>query len=343
MCIRDRYYGGQLCPGEISSGELVSLVFYMQSLFDSFNQIGAIYTGMVEAMGAADQVFKWVHRTPGIRPANTALVPASCHGELELRNVSFSYPSRPSHTVLDGLCLHAAPGEVVALCGPSGGGKSSCIALLEHLYEASAGQGLLDGVPVGQIDGAWLHTQVGLVSQEPVLFGRSIRENILYGTDGPVSDEAVHEAARMANAHGFIRGFQAQYDTEVGERGAQLSGGQKQRIAIARALVRRPRVLLLDEATSALDADSEAEVQHAINTMLAQSNMTVLIIAHRLSTIQHADKIVVIQGGKVVEQGVHEELIAREGEYHKLVMKQLKKQRNKSIEQAPGPTHPGAE
>ena len=164
------------------------------------------------------------------------------------------------------------------------------------------------------------------------MFARSIRENICYGLDGSCKgDDATHNllvesAARMANAHNFVMGFGAQYDTEVGERGAQLSGGQKQRVAIARALFRKPKVLLLDEATSALDADSEFEVQQAINEMLAKVNMTVVIIAHRLSTIQNAHKIVVIQKGQIVESGVHEDLLQRQGEYYKLVRKQMKRE-----------------
>ena len=241
--------------------------------------------------------------------------------------VSFRYALRPEKLVLDGLSLHVRPGEVVALCGPSGGGKSSCIALLERFYAPETGEVLLDDVPIGRLESGWFHRQVALVGQEPVLFARSIEDNICYGLDEedrrPTTDE-VHAAAILANAHDFVTGFELGYSTAVGERGAQLSGGQKQRIAIARALVRHPSVLLLDEATSALDAESEGVVQAAIDSMIAQGGMTVLVIAHRLSTIRNADRICVIKGGRVAEEGRHEELMAKPaGEYAKLVAKQM--------------------
>ena len=189
------------------------------------------------------------------------------------------------------------------------------------------GDVLLDGVPIGQLSPAYFHRSVALVGQEPTLFARSLHDNICYGlldgSDQPHADEVVR-AASLANAHDFIAGFEHGYETFIGERGTQLSGGQKQRVAIARALVRKPSVLLLDEATSALDAESEHIVQSAIDAMIAQSSMTVVLIAHRLSTVRNADRICVIKGGKVAESGSHTELIARtDGEYSKLVTRQL--------------------
>ena len=213
--------------------------------------------------------------------------------------------------------------------GPSGGGKSSIVKLAERFYLPTAGAVLLDGRDVGVYDPGWVRRHVALVSQEPVLYARSLRRNILFGLeveDGVPPEEVptqedVEAAARLANAHDFICALPQGYGTDAGERGVQLSGGQKQRLAIARALVRRPAVLLLDEATSALDADSEAVVQEALDRTMA--GRTVLVVAHRLSTVQNASRIVVVQAGGVVETGTHEELLAREGAYATLVRRQL--------------------
>ena len=232
---------------------------------------------------------------------------------------------------------------MVALCGPSGGGKSSIISLLERLYEPESGEVLLDDMPLSSLDPRWFHRQVALVAQEPVLFARTIEENITYGLENggggggdgaaaPGSEEVVR-AARLANAHDFIGTFEHAYETVVGERGTQLSGGQKQRVAIARALVRRPAVLLLDEATSALDAESEAVVQAAIDSMIAQGGMTVLVVAHRLSTIRNADRIVIISAGAVKESGKHDELLALKGEYANLVARQMHSSSRGELEQ----------
>jgi len=218
--------------------------------------------------------------------------------------------------------------------GPSGNGKSTVISLLKRLYQAKEGRVSLDGVDVWDFTHDHYHRAVSIVGQEPVLYARTIRENIVYGLENPssssgassrstIDDEQVFEAARKANAHDFVCGMPEGYGTEVGERGVQLSGGQKQRIAIARALVRRPKVLLLDEATSALDAESERQVQKAIDGMIADGSMTVIIIAHRLSTVRNSHKICVIQGGEVVEEGPHEELVAKRGAYFRLVECQL--------------------
>jgi len=321
------FYGGRLVTaGEIGGGDLVSFAFYMQSLFNSFSSLGDIYTGLVEAVGASAKVFEWIFREPKIVIAAAPLKPETCEGEVLLKGVTFEYPTRPGHTVLSDLSLHVRPGEVVALCGTSGGGKSSCMQLLQRFYEPQAGEVLLDGRPLKDLDNTWYHRHVALVAQEPVLFGCSIKKNILYGLEEDAvvpTDEEVIEAAKLANAHEFIMSFPKGYDTEVGERGAQLSGGQKQRVSIARALVRHPKVLLLDEATSALDAESEFVVQEAIDRMIAKGNMTVIVIAHRLSTIRNATNIVVVAGGKVAEQGTHEQLLALGGTYAQLVQKQM--------------------
>ncbi|XP_062873517.1 ATP-binding cassette sub-family B member 9 isoform X3 [Trichomycterus rosablanca] len=221
---------------------------------------------------------------------------------------------------LENVSFRIQPGEVTALVGPSGSGKSSCVSLLENFYWPQHGQVLLDGRPVQMYQHGYLHSKVALVGQEPVLFARTVQKNICYGLpDAP--PEVVASAARKANAHNFICGLSKGYDTGVGEKGAQLSGGQKQRVAIARALIRNPRVLILDEATSALDAESEHVVQQALDTVL--QNHTVLVIAHRLSTVQRANTIVVLEDGVVMEQGCHDKLMDLKGLYYRLVQRQM--------------------
>jgi len=247
--------------------------------------------------------------------------------------VRFNYPARPDVEVLKGLSLEVLAGQVVALVGPSGNGKSTVIGLVKRLYKAHEGRVTLDGIDIWSFPNQEFHRLISIVGQEPVLYARTIRENIVYGMENPgrkspvdgtlVEDSFIHEVARKANAHGFISEMPEGYDTEVGERGVQLSGGQKQRIAIARAMARRPRVLLLDEATSALDADSENQVQQAIDGMITSGQMTVIVIAHRLSTVKSSNKICVIQSGQVVEEGTHEDLIAAKGAYFQLVQCQL--------------------
>ena len=239
-------------------------------------------------------------------------------GKIELKNVTFTYPSRRDHRVYNDLSLTIEAGSTVALVGASGCGKSTLVSLLERFYDVDSGSVLLDGEDIRSLSVSWLRQQIGLVSQEPVLFSGSIADNIRYGKPD-ASIEEVERAAKQANAHIFITGFSEGYETQVGERGVQLSGGQKQRIAIARAIVRNPRILILDEATSALDTASEAVVQAALDELVKQRSRTTIIIAHRLSTIRNADKIIVLERGKMVEQGTHNELIAlSEGYYNKL-------------------------
>ncbi|KAJ3662142.1 hypothetical protein Zmor_006501 [Zophobas morio] len=241
-------------------------------------------------------------------------------GNITFKNVSFTYPSRQDVPILQGLDLTIKSGDTVALVGSSGCGKSTCIQLIQRFYDPLSGEVTLDGKNIKDLDLTWLRSNIGVVGQEPVLFGTTIIENIRYGNQ-EATDEEIKQAAIKANAHEFIKALPSGYETLVGERGAQLSGGQKQRIAIARALVRNPSILLLDEATSALDTSSEAKVQAALDK--ASKGCTTIIVAHRLSTIRHAHKIVVISKGKVVEQGEHHELMDLKGEYFKLVTAQV--------------------
>uniref|UniRef100_H3GAV4 ABC transporter domain-containing protein n=1 Tax=Phytophthora ramorum TaxID=164328 RepID=H3GAV4_PHYRM len=231
------------------------------------------------------------------------------------RRIVLDASKRPTST------SRTRPGQTVAFVGSSGGGKSTLISLLERFYDPNEGSILLDGRDVKTLNVKWLRSQIGLVSQEPVLFATTIFENIAAGGDNITREQAV-AAAKLANAHTFIMTLPQQYDTLVGEKGVSLSGGQKQRVAIARAIVREPKILVLDEATSALDAESERVVQAALNDLMAKTKMTTLVIAHRLSTIRHADKIVVVNAGHVVEEGPHDELVAIEhGFYRKLRLK----------------------
>ena len=334
------FYGGSLVlDGVMSAGALVSFMLYQQSLSASFQSLGDVFSALSAAVGAADKVVELINKKPAFEETGSE-EPDTFVGHLELRDVTFSYPARPSSIVLSNFNLAVQPGEVVALVGPSGGGKSSIVKLLERQYLPTSGAVLVDGRDLGSYQSGWLKRRMALVSQEPVLYARSIKRNIIYGMeteDGVPESEVptqneIEEAARLANAHDFICALPEQYDTECGERGVQLSGGQKQRLAIARALVRKPSVLLLDEATSALDADSEAVVQEALDrTMVGR---TVLVIAHRLSTVQGADRIVVIKKGTVVEMGTHEDLLERQGAYALLVKRQMTRSQSSASLQA---------
>ena len=243
----------------------------------------------------------------GRRPLSTA-------GAVSLRDVHFAYPSRPDAPVLRGLSLEVAAGQSVALVGPSGSGKSTVVSLLERFYDPLRGEVLLDGVPLRSLNVRWLRQQIGLVMQEPVLFNTSIAQNIACSKPG-ASQHEVERAGRMANAHDFIVALPDKYATVAGHAGAELSGGQKQRVAIARALVREPTILIFDEATSALDTQSEQVVQAALDELLASKRCTMLVIAHRLSTVRRCDQIAVMEGGRLVEQGGHEQLLAANGQY----------------------------
>ncbi|XP_058850472.1 ABC-type oligopeptide transporter ABCB9-like [Acipenser ruthenus] len=314
------YYGGHLVvSGHLTSGNLISFIIYELELGDCMENIGAVYTGLMQGVGAAEKVFEFIDRKPQLSNDGT-LAPDTLKGLVEFKNVTFSYPTRPETQVLKDVSFTLHPGQVTALVGPSGSGKSSCVSLLEHFYRAQAGQVLLDGTSIEEYDHRYLHTKVSLVGQEPVLFARSVQENIAYGlTD--CSLEEIVQASMKANAHGFITELPDGYSTDAGEKGAQLSGGQKQRVAIARALVRSPHVLILDEATSALDAESEHIVQQALNGIM--QDRTVLVIAHRLSTVEKAHNIIVIDKGEVLEQGTHRDLMQKEGLYSKLVKRQI--------------------
>uniref|UniRef100_F6PN02 ABC-type oligopeptide transporter ABCB9 n=1 Tax=Monodelphis domestica TaxID=13616 RepID=F6PN02_MONDO len=317
------YYGGHLViSGQMTSGNLISFIIYEFVLGDCMESVGSVYSGLMQGVGAAEKVFEFIDRQPTmVHDGN--LAPDHLEGRVDFENVTFTYRTRPHTQVLQNVSFTLSPGKVTALVGPSGSGKSSCVNILENFYPLEEGQVLLDGKPISSYDHKYLHRVISLVSQEPVLFARSITDNISYGLP-TVPFEMVVDAAQKANAHGFIMELQDGYNTETGEKGAQLSGGQKQRVAMARALVRNPPVLILDEATSALDAESEymcPQIQQAIHGNLQKH--TVLIIAHRLSTVEKAHSIIVLDKGRVVQQGTHKQLLTQGGLYAKLVQRQI--------------------
>jgi ABC-type methionine transport system ATPase subunit len=270
--------------------------------------------------GAAFRIVETLKRVPNVDwQAQEGVQLDKVHGDIVFSSVRFSYPSRPDAVVLSGLDLSLNAGKTAALVGASGSGKSTVIQLLQRFYLPSSGSITLDGVELATLNVSWLRQQLGLVSQEPVLFATSIIENIRYGKEGTTDDEIVN-AAKAANAYNFISALPKTFDTLVGERGTQLSGGQKQRIAIARAIVRDPKVLLLDEATSALDSESEKIVQDALDTIM--KGRTTIVIAHRLSTVRDADTIYVFNTGNIVEQGTYTDLMSRDGHFAALVAQQ---------------------
>jgi ABC transporter fused permease/ATP-binding protein len=313
------WYGGLLLSrGELSMGELTSFLLYTFTLAFSLGAFAGLWEDFQKAVGASERVFQLVDRRPRIAGGGALLGPVE--GRVQVQGLRFAYPSRPDQPVLDGLDLELRPGTVTALVGPSGAGKSTIAALLSRLYDPQGGRILLDGKDLRALDLDALRAEIGVVRQEPTLFATSIAENIRYGRLS-ASDEEVEQAARAANAHDFIRAFPEGYQTLVGERGVRLSGGQKQRVAIARALLKDPRILVLDEATSALDAESEHLVQEALERLMR--GRTTLVIAHRLSTVKAADRILVLDGGRAVQEGSHAELLADEGLYRRLVERQF--------------------
>lgn len=311
--------GMEVLSGRLSAGSLIAFLVYGINIAGSLGAFTSLYTQLQEAAGATRRIFELLDDRPEIEDAPDAIEHSVAAGRIEFERVSFAYED--SQPVIDEIDLTIAPGEVLALVGPSGAGKTTLFNLIPRFYDASKGRILIDGIDIRQISLASLRGQIGLVPQETQLFSTTIRDNILYGRLDADEAELV-AAAKAANADEFIEAFPDGYDTQVGERGVKLSGGQRQRIAIARAILKNPRILLLDEATSSLDSESEHLVQEALERLM--TGRTTVIIAHRLSTVHRADRIAVLRQGRLEELGSHAELIERDGIYARLYRMQFR-------------------
>jgi ATP-binding cassette, subfamily B, bacterial MsbA len=318
------WQGGLLVlQGQLTPGQLVQFLLYTITIAAAIGALASFFSSYQEAVGAAERVFEILEMRPVIAdPEKPAALASPARGSVAFEGVSFRYQSDPSLPwTLDGIDLNCAPGEVVALVGPSGGGKTTLVSLLPRFWDVDRGRVLLDGIDVRDLRLADLRGAIGIVPQDPALFSGTIRENIAYARPGASSAE-VEAAARGAHAHEFIERMTDGYETVVGERGIKLSGGQRQRVAIARAILKNPSVLILDEATSNLDNESERLIEDAMGRLLI--GRTTLIIAHRLSTVRRADRLVVLDRGRIVEEGSHAELLELGGLYARLYQHQFR-------------------
>ncbi|XP_051728341.1 antigen peptide transporter 2-like [Ctenopharyngodon idella] len=307
------WYGHQMIKsGQMTPGNLVSFILYQMEIGGYVQTLVELHIDLIESLESADKVFEYMDHKPSVLCGD--LAPDQLKGHVMFNNISFSYSTCPDQKALENVSFEMKPGSVTALVGVSGGGKSTCVALLKHLYEPQSGEILLDGRPLKDYDHKYFHQKVAVVSQEPELFSCSIHNNITYGL-GSYSEDVLQTAVKQAHINSFVHSLKDGYDTEVGERGGLLSGGQKQRIAIARALIRQPQILILDEVTSSLDTESEKMIQNALACFTTQTR---LIVAHRLKTIESADQIIVIDKGSVSEKGTHMELMKKKGIYYKL-------------------------
>jgi subfamily B ATP-binding cassette protein MsbA len=306
------WFGGrEVIAGQLTPGQLVSFLLYTIMIASPIGAFTGLYSQFQQALGASERVFELLDTLPEMQDAADAIPLPPIRGAVRFENVSFDYgDADEAREVLQDVSLDVRPGRVVALVGPSGAGKTTLVNLIPRFYDPTAGRVLVDGYDVCTVQMRSLRAQIGIVPQETALFSGSVRENIAYGKLDATQAE-IEAAAHAANAHDFIVELPNGYDTLVGERGVKLSGGQRQRVAIARAILKNPRILILDEATSSLDSESEQAVQEALERLMR--DRTTFVIAHRLSTITNADWIVVLDRGRVVEQGAHADLLAREG------------------------------
>ena len=307
--------------GRMTGGLLSQFVLSAVLGASSMGQLSEVWSELSSAAGAAGRIADILAIKPTIvAPANPLRLPEPPRGEIAFENVSFAYPTRPETSVVSGLSLSVRAGETVAIVGPSGAGKSTVFQLLMRFYDPTGGKVLVDGVDVRQVDPARARQRMALVPQDAVVFGASVADNIRYGRAG-ATDAEVIAAAERAAADEFIRALPEGYNTKIGERGVTLSGGQRQRLAIARAILMNAPILLLDEATSALDAENETLVQRALDNVM--KGRTTLVIAHRLATVLGADRILVMEDGRIVEEGTHASLVSKDGLYARLARLQF--------------------
>jgi subfamily B ATP-binding cassette protein MsbA len=317
------WYGGrEVIDGTLTSGSLIAFLIYVVNLSNPVKRLSRVYGNIQRALAAADRVFEVLDTVPEIVDASDALPLPPIDGKVEFDDVVFEYNA--GEVALDHISLVAKPGQMIAIVGPSGAGKTTIANLIPRFYDPVAGRVLIDGYDVKTVTAHSVRAQIGIVPQETVLFNGTVYDNILYG-DLDATEEQVIAAAKSANAHQFIMHMTGQYASMIGERGSKLSGGQRQRIAIARAILKNPRVLILDEATSALDTESENLVQEALDKLMI--GRTSFVIAHRLSTVQRADMILVMERGRIVERGTHQKLLTNSGLYNKLYQVQFSDKR----------------
>jgi subfamily B ATP-binding cassette protein MsbA len=308
-------YGGSLVlnnSSDLSASDFITYIIIFTQVLNPAKEISRAASSIQRGLASADRIFKVVDTPSEIKNSDNPIIVDTFTDAVEFHHVSFCYEKEK---VLDNISFTLQKGKTIALVGPSGGGKSTIADLVPRFYDPTEGKVTLDGVDLKAIEINSLIKQMGIVTQESILFNDSVFNNIAFGLEG-ISEEKVIEAAKIANAHEFIVELENGYQTSIGERGSKLSGGQRQRLSIARAVLKNPPILILDEATSALDSQSEKLVQEALTNLMA--NRTTLVIAHRLSTIQHADEILVIKKGQIVQRGTHQELILEEGLYKKL-------------------------
>ena len=316
--------GNSVIDGDISAGALVAFLTYAVNISNPIKRLSRVIANIQKALAAADRVFDVLDLPELIQNKPNAQLLPHVKGSVSFNNVSFAYNT--DEPILDNVTFSATPGQVVALVGPSGAGKSTVASLLPRFYDVTGGSIVIDGLDIRDVTMESLREQVGIVPQETMLFNGSVYDNILYGRLD-ATEEEVMAASKAANAHNFITELPNGYDTQLGDRGVNISGGQRQRIAIARAILKNPQILILDEATSALDTESERVVQEALDRLMV--GRTSFVIAHRLSTIKNADKILVMEKGKIVEEGNHDELMAKDGLYAHLYQIQYRNKEDK--------------